>query len=861
MGEVYRARDTRLGRDVAIKVLPAERMADENRRRRFVREARAASALSHPNIVTVYEIESAEGNDFIVMEYVPGVALHTLIPRHGMQLAEVLRIAIPIADAVAKAHAAGIVHRDLKPANVVVGTDGVVKVLDFGLAKLVGEEESDISSRMTKTEGGDGALLSRPGTVAGTVEYMSPEQARGEKVDARSDVFSFGAMLYEMVTGHRAFARNSAAETLSAVLRDQPKTPSDMVSGVPREMERLILRCLQKEPDRRVQHMGDVKLELQEIKEESASRSATIRQSAQGRHHRWLAAALGAAMLLGAVSWSWWNSRRSEELPRPRLVTLTSMNGSEGAATFSPDGEQVAFNWQGEKGDNWDVYLKMVGSSEIRRLTTDPGTDANPSWSPLGRQIAFLRWKNESGTIRLVSPLGGSDRKLSDFPACGQLSWSSDERFLAVQRALSADSGPEADGIYLVPVAGGEARRIVQAKPPGLVMAPAFSPDGRRLAYAACYDRLDPTPCHVQIIPLSEDDLPSGPPQRVTSHVVLSISSLTWTRDGSAIVFHSTPGASTPYLYRVDAKGERPVERIELAGPGAANPATVRSRDRLAFSRFRFDEDIYRFDAGRSPQAVIASSFPEGFPQFSPDGRRIAFESGRSGEREEIWVTASDGSSPQQMTRGPGLWQGTPRWSPDGQTIALDSQGEDGHWDIWTMDADGGSPRRITQDPGNENVPTWSRDGRWIYFVSDRAGPQDIWRILTTGGSEERVTQGGASYAYESADGKTLFFQRNERSVFVQLLTGGAERKLVDCVPSKGFAVGPGGLYHIGCDGSPTGWPLYLLDPATGQDRLLGKLEKCDPIDGLAVSPDGKTILYERVVSEGSDLMMIEHFR
>jgi eukaryotic-like serine/threonine-protein kinase len=177
MGEVYRARDTRLGRDVAIKVLPAERMADENRRRRFVREARAASALSHPNIVTVYEIESAEGNDFIVMEYVPGVALHTLIPRHGMQLAEVLRIAIPIADAVAKAHAAGIVHRDLKPANVVVGTDGVVKVLDFGLAKLVGEEESDISSRMTKTEGGDGALLSRPGTVAGTVEYMSPEQA------------------------------------------------------------------------------------------------------------------------------------------------------------------------------------------------------------------------------------------------------------------------------------------------------------------------------------------------------------------------------------------------------------------------------------------------------------------------------------------------------------------------------------------------------------------------------------------------------------------------------------------------------------------------------------------------------------
>ncbi|HEU0108770.1 MAG TPA: serine/threonine-protein kinase, partial [Vicinamibacteria bacterium] len=267
MGEVYRARDRRLGREVAIKVLPADRMADEDRRRRFVQEARAASALSHPNIVTIHEIESADGVDFIVMEYVPGKTLDTLIPRQGMRLGEVLRIAIPIADAVARAHAAGIVHRDLKPGNVMVGPDGAVKVLDFGLAKLASQEEAGSPEHETRTKDGDAGRLSRPGTVAGTAGYMSPEQATGRNVDARSDVFSFGAMLYEMVTGRLAFAGSSMAETLAAVLREQPKAPSELRPDMPRDMEKVILRCLQKEPDRRLQHMGDVKVELLEIKE------------------------------------------------------------------------------------------------------------------------------------------------------------------------------------------------------------------------------------------------------------------------------------------------------------------------------------------------------------------------------------------------------------------------------------------------------------------------------------------------------------------------------------------------------------------------------------------------------------------
>jgi Tol biopolymer transport system component len=246
-------------------------------------------------------------------------------------------------------------------------------------------------------------------------------------------------------------------------------------------------------------------------------------------------------------------------------------------------------------------------------------------------------------------------------------------------------------------------------------------------------------------------------------------------------------------------------------------------------------------------------------PYFSPDGRRITFSSQRSGE-QEIWLAAADMSNPMQLTHGPGIAQGTPRWSPDGQRIAFDSAAEDGKWDIWTIDADGGSPRRLTVDPGNAQMPSWSRDGRWIYFRSYRAGSEEIWRIPATGGSEDRVTHGGGNLAYESADGKTLFFTRALANVplFALPLAGGPERRILECVPLKGFAVGPGGVYHFGCTADPRAAPLYLLDPATGRERLLGKLEQGI---GLTVSPDGKTILYEKVENQGSDLMMIENFR
>jgi Tol biopolymer transport system component len=864
MGEVYRARDTRLGREVAIKVLPADRLADEGRRRRFVQEARAASALNHPSIVTIYEIESAEGVDFLVMELVPGQTLDGLIPKHGMSLREALRIAIPIADALAAAHGRGIVHRDLKPANVIVTREGVVKVLDFGLAKLVTDETDDSGETLTTASGSSG--LTRPGAVTGTAGYMSPEQATGGKADARSDIFSFGAVLYEMATGRRAFSGKTVSETLTAVVRDQPKPPKELAPGIPDALERLILRCLRKEAERRFQHMTDVKVELLELKEDSDSAAVTPTAiPARKRRAAWVAAGL-AVLLIASAAAAWLWRSRAKPLPPTRVVPLTALPGWAGAPTFSPDGERVAFYWNGEAGDNYDIYVKLIGASDLQRLTTDPAVDWGPAWSPDGRRIAFVRASSwgSAGAIYLVSALGGPDRKLSDLPVgtATTLSWSRDGQWIAAARAgPQAETTSGANGIYLVAVEGGEPRPLTRAQPGGRDYAPALSPDGRRLAYAAC-TRGPAQRCDVYVVELGPDLVPTGPPRQITRQALFWIPNATWLPDGRSLVYETLLGPGLSYLWRVDIDGSRPPERLEVAGGGARWPAI--SGNRLAFTRFRAHQDIVRLNPGRPREVLPASSsLWNGLGQFSPDGRRIAFESMRSGDRMEIWLAGADGRDSVQLTSGPGRWQGSPAWSPDGRRIAFDSQLEDRHWDIWTIDVAGGAARRLTQDPGNENVPSWSRDGRWVYFSAEREGKGGIWRIPATGGVQERIAELDASTgrAQESLDGKTLFFAGIGGSppLFALPLAGGPARKLVDCVWGRvAFAVAEGSVYYAACGRGPD-TQLHRLDLATGEDSIVGVL------DGygwsLTVSPDGRSILYTSQTGSGSDLMLVEGFR
>jgi len=860
MGEVYRARDPRLPREVAIKVLPAERVRDENRRRRFVQEARAASALNHPNIVTIHEIDSVDGIDFIVMELVVGKTLDQLIPRQGMPLGEILRLAIPIADALARAHGAGIVHRDIKPANVAVSVDGTVKVLDFGLAKLLQGDGPEGDPEAVASESPTATALSRPGAVAGTAGYMSPEQASGGRVDARSDVFSLGSVLYEMVTGRRAFSRSSVAETLAAVMKEQPKPPSGVVPGVPKELERVIQRCLRKEPERRFQHMLDVKVELQEIKEESDSAATAAPVAARRTSRaRWVAAAAGLAVALSLLGFTL-ARRREAPVPPARVEPLTGMRGLEDWPTWSPDGRQVAFTWDGEKVDNRDIYVKIVGSSEVHRLTTDAALDTLPSWSPDGRLIAFLRCVGAC-TIHLVSPLGGGERKLGEFEArpLGRPAWSPDGRWLAVARERpEADTAPEAGGVSLVPLEGGRPRQLTRESPAGQDRAPALSPDGRHLAYASCVTRLPPLPCDVYVLDLGPDLAPSGSPRRLTrqGYTVLS---LDWARDGASIVYDTELGPGLFYLWRVGIDGSRPPERLEIAAAGAMHPAVAPVGRRLAFRRGGVDQDVARFASGGASEAFLASPYYDASPSFSPDGRRIAFESARSAERLEVWLAAADGTSPAQLTRGPGRWQGSPAWSPDGRRIAFDSQAENGRWDLWTIDVDGGVPQKLTHDPADENNPRWSRDGQWIYFTSERDGPRGIWRIPAGGGVEERLTRVGNYGVDESSDGRTLFFKSDwgASALLAHPLDGGPERTEIPCTRGRVAVVGSS-IYYAACE--PGSAPaLRRRDLGRGQDRRLGTLDRYAGL--LAASPDGETILYGQNTPPAADLMLIEGFR
>jgi eukaryotic-like serine/threonine-protein kinase len=859
MGEVYRARDLRLTRDVAIKVLPADRLEDEGRRQRFLREARAAATLTHPHIVTIYEVETADGVDFLVMELVKGKSLDALIPRGGLRLGETLRIGIAIADALATAHSHGIIHRDLKPANVMVGTDGSVKVLDFGLAKLLHEvdEPSDPSASTHLAE-----HLTEAGQRMGTLAYMAPEQASGQPVDARSDIFSFGATLYEMVTGQRAFAGKSPAETLSAVMEKQPTPPGTVVPSLPRDLERTILRCLRKDPARRFQTMADLRVDLAEIKEESDSGSGKPVPVARPRW-RWVGvAAMGALGVVALGARYVWPQRPPEAL-RTHVVPLTTLTGREGHPSFSPDGTHVVFDW--DTVDNIDLYEKIIGANEVRRIIGDSGGNSKPRWSPNGRQIAFLHQPRPGvpGTLSLVSSLGGAVQKLSDLPTYGPFAWSPDAQFVAAPRAVfpNAPTNYGSSGLYLVPAEGGEPRVLTQATPPAHDDAPAFSRDGRRLAYASC--PTDFGGCDIYVIDVDQTFRPTGTRKRLTSQRATDITGVTWTNDGQSIIYGAEQGASLDYLWRVRADGSTAPERIEEAGPFAANPVAALSDDRLAFSRSTDDVDVY-VSNGVHSRPLLTSSFMDMDAEYSPDGHHIVFNSERSGERPELWLAHADGSDPVQLTRGPGSFQGSPHWSPDGRTIAFDSQ-DTGGWHIWTIDVDGRVPQQLTTDAGNQNTPTWSKDGHWIYYSTDAGSTRDLWRIRPTTREKEQLLHGVSLFQLESPDGRSLVYQPQSprmanAPLMMKSLGSGAVHQLLPCVRKGEYGIHGNEVYYCACSNGPD-VPVHAIDPNTGRDRVVGILEQPTGVLGLSVSVDGKTILHNRWVSYGADLMLIENFR
>ncbi|MBS1806730.1 MAG: serine/threonine-protein kinase [Acidobacteria bacterium] len=863
MGEVYRARDTKLDRTVALKILPADVATDAERMRRFVSEAKAASALNHPHVATIYEIGEAENASFIAMEFVEGQTLTAKINGTPLPIREVVEIGIQIADALDEAHSKGITHRDIKPANVMLTARGQVKVLDFGLAKIAHPQSIDSNiSTLAKTASG---------IVMGTVPYMSPEQALGRDVDYRSDIFSLGIVLYEMATGRLPFAGASASETLDRILHSQPDAMARFNYDVPGELERIVRKCLEKERERRYQSARELLIDLKNLKRDSEA-TAPLSVQSVGLASRFKRHRLSAGMIfLAAVAGLAFGLYRLREQnppadrvsgPAPRVVPFTSFPGNECCPTFSPDGNQIAFVWDGGKGNDADIYVKLIDAESPMQLTTNPAADTAPAWSPDGRHIAFIRsGKNEQG-IFLITALGGAERALytppsADADIASDLAWSPDGKLLAFSERGSPQ---EPYSIFLLSLESLEKTRLTSL-PAGSYgdYSPAFSPDGKTLAFKRAI--ISKFYGQVYFVPIT-----GGEPQRLTEEVTAGIRphGLAWTPDGRAVV-----STKSRELWKIPVAGAAP-ERIAAVGDKVFAPAIARQGNRLAYTQYSWDENIWRFEVSNSsgrtsaPTRLIASTFYDSSPRYSPDGKKIVFKSNRSGN-SEIYVCESDGSNLNKLTSFNGPDNGSPRWSPDGRQIAFDGMAE-GNWDIYVINASGGKPRRLTAEATAEVRPSWSHDGQWIYFGSNRSGTWQIWKMPAGGSSAVQVTQQGGFEAFESADGKTLYytnrFDLNSTSLWQMPVTGGTESQVLERVHQGYWAVLEQGIYFLNAQANPPS-TIEFFSFATNRSTQLAVIEKevTLPVPGFAVSPDGRWLLLTLMDHYQSDIMLLESFR
>jgi serine/threonine protein kinase len=507
MGVVYKAEDTKLGRSVALKFVSEELAEDRQALERFRREARAASALNHPNICVIHDIEEVGGRHFIAMEYVAGKTLDHWIGRKGLKLADALGYSIQIADALAKAHAAGFIHRDLKPSNIMVAEDGRVKILDFGLAKLTEKSEAAEHAATATTMTAE-RLDTEKGTIIGTVAYMSPEQAEGKSVDARSDIFSFGSVLYEMLTGQKAFHGESKVSTLSAILHKDPKSVSEICSVLPPEVERILNRCLRKDPQRRWQTMSDLKVALQDVKEDSESGKQATPLQRRARKPRWMwLAAGGFSMLAIVAALALWTTNRPPPAIELKTERFTSNPGITDTPAISPDGRLVAYASDRGSESNLDIYVQHISVGQPNRLTRHQADDYDPTFSPDGSQIVF-RSERDGGGLYIVETLGGTpERRLV---SGGRSPRFSPDGSMVAYVSDKLSGFPPMHKMFLVSSKGGQPKPFQPAfgVGSGNVYRPTltWSTDGKHLAFSGRREG-NPSPSDWWIAPLD-----GGPP-------------------------------------------------------------------------------------------------------------------------------------------------------------------------------------------------------------------------------------------------------------------------------------------------------------------------------------------------------------
>ena len=818
MGEVYLADDIRLGRRVALKVLSSELAADPNRRERFEREARAAAALNHPNIVTIHSVEEVEGVPFLTLELIDGKTLGDIIPPEGLPLDRVLSLAIPLADAVGAAHQRGITHRDLKPANVMLTDDGRLKVLDFGLAKL--KEEARVSEMTLPT-----ASLTGEGRIVGTVMYMSPEQAEGKTVDSRSDVFSLGIILYEMATGRRPFEGDTQMSILSAIMRETPKPVTEVRPGLPRELAKIVNRCLAKDPEDRYQAAKDLRNDLRALKNELTS-GEIVPMSASGvmpagpapaaepARPAWRtpAALVGgivvlAALVAGGILWS----QRAAEPPAAAVRPFDSINltrltttGTAGMAAMSQDGRYVAH--VSIKDGKQSLWLRQIATtSNVEIVPPDDVRYVGLSFSPDGNHIYYAAYPRGSnlGNMYQVAVLGGGARLIAE-DVDTAVTFSLDGSKLAFLRGIPDQS---TSAVIVANVDGTGQRQLATRKLPlaFVLQGLSWSPDGKSIAATGA----NATQLRGQVVIV---DVASGAERVLPTPDWRQVSRVAWMPDGAGLLVNAQESA-----------GEASNQIFMVSYPSG--------------SARRLTSDL-------SSYLGLA---------IAPDGR--SFVCIRNERRAAIWTMPFDEASKGvSITAEASADDGAHgvAWTPDGRLVY--SNEATGNPDVWIMAANGSRRVQLTSTPGQDVSPRVTSDGRFIVFASDRDGAIRAWRMALDGSGATRITADHVLRARVSlsADGKFVFYNDSSGESRTVGIEGGTPEPVFspDAIKRLGQPLPPG--FHEPMP-SPDGALIagHYSDAASRAERMAivplagGSVKLLPGVPPTATwAPDGRSLVY-----------------
>lgn len=841
MGDVYRARDIKLGRDIAIKVLLPGITADPNRLQRFEQEARAAAALNHPNIVTVYSVEVVEGMQFLTMELIDGKSLAELIPKNGMRIEEILKLAIPLADAISVAHGRGITHRDLKPSNIMVTTDGRVKVLDFGLAKL--KEAAAAGDDMTTAAS---IALTGEGQIVGTVNYMSPEQAEGKTIDHRSDIFSLGVVVYEMATGERPFKGDTKVSVISSIIKDTPKSVTELNLTQPREIAHIIKRCLAKDTARRYQSAADLRNELEELRDEIASGVTAV----GGRpvlekspvRHRWLMPAGIGVVILAAAAFGAYIRNRSALRPAGSFdqleINRLTHTGKELIAAISGDGRYVA-HVVGDAAEQ-SLWIRQTGTtSDVQIVPPAAVRYDGVAFSPDQNYVYYNSYARNASRANLyqLPVLGGTPRQILedvDTPVC----FSADGRQFIFQRGFPS-RGEFA--VMAANIDGTSERTVKLRKAPEFYPTSvlACSPDGKHLATPASSLAAGGA---FQLVVV---DVGTGSETVLGTQLWVDMSGISWTSDGRGLIVTGADRFSTSQLWHLsypdgvarkitnDLNGYRGISM-------SADSRSIIANQGQTLSQMFVVENGDEAHAKRITSGAGRHDGLSGIA-WTPDGK-IVYTSEASGN-PDIWMMDSDGTNQKQLTVGP-TPEGLGSVSPDGRYIFFVSVRMEGPR-IWRMDRDGTNLKQLSIDAVTTN-PEVSADGQWVLYTFFSNGQPSIWKTSIDGGTAGKVSDLRLFLIGLSPDGKMIAAayydpDKHLNRIAVLPVEGGSPQFFDGIVGSLRWAADSQALSYVETRGGVSN--LWMRPLKGGPPSQITHFTQ-DRIFSFAWSRDGKKLAY-----------------